>query len=30
VAYFIFLGGASVAGVIVLGMVWRWLNRGEF
>jgi predicted unusual protein kinase regulating ubiquinone biosynthesis (AarF/ABC1/UbiB family) len=29
VAYFIFLGGASVAGVIVLGMVWRWLNRGE-
>jgi predicted unusual protein kinase regulating ubiquinone biosynthesis (AarF/ABC1/UbiB family) len=30
VAYFIFMGGASVAGVIVLGMVWRWLNRGEF
>jgi ubiquinone biosynthesis protein len=29
VAYTIFMGGALVAGVIVLGMVWRWLNRGE-
>jgi ubiquinone biosynthesis protein len=30
VANFIFVFGAGVAGVIVLRMVWRWLNRGEF
>jgi hypothetical protein len=29
VANFIFIGGAGVAGLIVLHLVWRWLNRGE-
>jgi hypothetical protein len=29
IASFIFVGGAAVAGVIVLRFVWRWLNHGE-
>jgi hypothetical protein len=29
VAYAIFMSGALVAGLIVLSLVWRWLNRGE-
>jgi hypothetical protein len=29
-ANLIFVGGAGVASVIVLNMVWRWINRGEF
>jgi ubiquinone biosynthesis protein len=29
IANYLFVGGAAVAGLIVVGLLWRWLNHGE-